>query len=304
MCYQTSMTQRPADVPPIDEWTALLLGKVAVITGGGDGIGAAIATMFAQHGATVEIAEIDEERARRTVDSIRRSGGEAHGHVVDVRLAEDVARLRDEVVGRHGGIDVLVNNVGDYRPLVRFERSDAESWQAMYDINLRHLFSVTRAFLGPMIDRGGGSIVNIHSVEGTRGFPGEPVYAAMKAGASHFTQSLAAGYGRKGIRCNGIGPDLIQTPQVDYLAGHDDHDERWESWAPVVASAGPTTWPVSPCFSPVTCPPSSPATTSRSTAAPSPSPAGSTARKPGGSSTGPSSCRRPQPGLRRYSTAD
>lgn len=212
MCYQTSMTQRPADVPPIDEWTALLLGKVAVITGGGDGIGAAIATMFAQHG-----------------------------------------------------------------PPWRSPRS---------------------------IDRGGGSIVNIHSVEGTRGFPGEPVYAAMKAGASHFTQSLAAGYGRKGIRCNGIGSDLIQTPQVDYLAGHDDHDERWESWAPVVASAGPTTWPASPCFSPVTCPPSSPATTSRSTAAPSPSPAGSTARKPGGSSTGPSSCRRPQLGLRRYSTAD
>ena len=154
MCYQTSMTQRPADVPPIDEWTALLLGKVAVITGGGDGIGAAIATMFAQHGPPW--------RPPRSID-------------------------RDEVVGRHGGIDVLVNNVGDYRPLVRFERSDAESWQAMYDINLRHLFSVTRAFLGPMIDRGGGSIVNIHSVEGTRGFPGEPVYAAMKAGASHFT---------------------------------------------------------------------------------------------------------------------
>lgn len=61
----------------------------------------------------------------------------------------------------------------------------------------------------------------------------------MKAGASHFTQSLAAGYGRKGIRCNGIGSDLIQTPQVDYLAGHDDHDERWESWAPV----GRVGWP-------------------------------------------------------------
>jgi NAD(P)-dependent dehydrogenase (short-subunit alcohol dehydrogenase family) len=148
------MTQRPADVPPIDEWTALLLGKVAVITGGGDGIGAAIATMFAQHGATVEIAEID--------------------------------------------------------------------------------------------DRGGGLIVNIHSVEGTRGFPGEPVYAAMKAGASHFTQSLAAGYGRKGIRCNGIGSDLIQTPQVDYLAGHDDHDERGESWR--WSPAGPTTWPRAALF--------------------------------------------------------
>lgn len=227
------MTQHPADVPPIDEWSALLAGKVAVITGGGDGIGAAIATLFARHGSTVEIAEIDGARAQRTVDAIRAHGGDAHAHVVDVRIDDDVARLRDEVIGRHGGIDVLVNNVGDYRPLVRFERSDADSWQAMYDINLRHLFSVTRAFLEPMIERGGGSIVNVHSVEGTRGFPGEPVYAAMKAGATHFTQSLAAGYGRKGIRCNGIGPDLIQTPQVDYLTGHEDHDDRWESWAPV-----------------------------------------------------------------------
>lgn len=232
------MTQHPDDVPPIDEWSALLAGKVAVITGGGDGIGAAIATLFARHGATVEIAEIDETRAQRTVDAVRANGGDAHAHVVDVRI-DDVARFRDEVIGRHGGIDVLVNNVGDYRPLVRFERSDADSWQAMYDINLRHLFSVTRAFLQPMIERGGGSIVNIHSVEGTRGFPGEPVYAAMKAGATHFTQSLAAGYGRKGIRCNGIGPDLIQTPQVDYLTGHEAHDERWESWAPV----GRVGWP-------------------------------------------------------------
>ena len=233
------MTQRPGDVPPIEQWSALLAGKVAVITGGGDGIGAAIAALFAEHGAIVEIAEIDDARAQRTVDSIRANGGDAHASVVDVRRDDDVALLRAEVIGRHGGIDVLVNNVGDYRPLVRFERSDADSWQAMYDINLRHLFSVTRAFLEPMIERGGGSIVNIHSVEGTRGFPGEPVYAAMKAGATHFTQSLAAGYGRNGIRCNGIGPDLIQTPQVDYLTGHEDHDERWESWAPV----GRVGWP-------------------------------------------------------------
>jgi NAD(P)-dependent dehydrogenase (short-subunit alcohol dehydrogenase family) len=162
--------------------------------------------------------------------------------VIDVRSDAEVEDLRSEVLGEHGRIDVLVNNVGDHRPLVRFHDSNPESWSAMYTANLEHLFRVTRAFLQPMIDGGGGSIVNVHSVEGMRGFPGEPVYAAMKAGAAHFTSSLAVGYGRRGIRVNGIGPDLTQTPQVDYLADDgpsatDDH--LWESWAPV----GRLGWP-------------------------------------------------------------
>ncbi len=117
-------------------------------------------------------------------------------------------------MGEHGRVDVLVNNVGDYRPLVRFHESTPESWQTMYSTNLEHVFRVTRAFLGPMVEGGGGSIVNVHSVEGMRGFPGEPVYAAMKAAVAHFTTSLAAGYGRKGIRVNGIGPDLTRIGQI------------------------------------------------------------------------------------------
>ena len=100
-------------------------------------------------------------------------------------------------------------------------------------VTLHHVLLVTWAFLPAMIDGGGGSIVNVHSVEGLRGFPGEPVYAAMKAAVAHFTTSLAAGYGRFGIRANGIGPDLTQTPQVDYLTGYEDYEHLWESWAPV-----------------------------------------------------------------------
>ncbi len=139
----------------------------------------------------------------------------------------------------HGRVDVLVNNVGDYRPLVRFEESTPESWQAMYDVNLLHVFAVTRAFLGPMRSGGKGSIVNIHSVEGMRGYPGDPVYAAMKAAVAHFTTSLAVTVGRHGIRVNGIGPDLTQTPQVDYLSGPAEEDRLWPSWAPV----GRLGWP-------------------------------------------------------------
>ena len=219
-------------VPPIDDYGSLLDGRTAVVTGGGDGIGAAVCRLFAAHGARVEVAEIDEALGRRTVDEIADAGGTARLHVVDVRDAADVERLRAGVLEGGGQLDVLVNNVGDYRPLVRFHQSSPESWKAMYDVNLHHVLLVTRAFLPAMIDAGGGAVVNVHSVEGLRGFPGEPVYAAMKAAVAHFTTSLAAGYGRFGIRANGIGPDLTQTAQVDYLTGYEDYEHLWEAWAP------------------------------------------------------------------------
>ncbi len=234
------MTQSPGDVPPIDDWNQLLANKVAVVTGGGEGIGRAIAVLFAQHGALVEIAEIDADRAAETCALVAAKGGVARSHVVDVTTIDDVRRLAAEVLEHHGHIDVLVNNVGDYRPLVRFENSTPESWAAMYDINLFHVFAVTQAFLKSMTERQAGSIVNVHSVEALRGYPGEPVYAAMKAAVAHFTTSLAANVGRKGVRVNAIGPDLTQSPQVDYLSGYEEHEDLWPSWAPV----GRLGWPM------------------------------------------------------------
>lgn len=234
------MTTEPTDVPPIEDWNRLLDGKVAVVTGGGDGIGGAITELFAAHGATVEVGEIDADRASSVVERVTAAGGRARAHVVDVRTEDGVHALAEAVLDAHGGIDVLVNNVGDYRPSVRFAESGPESWEAMYRVNLWHMFAVTQAFLHPMIERGGGSIVNLHSVEGMRGYPGEPVYAAMKAAAAHFTTSLAVGYGRKGIRANGIGVDLTQTPQVDYVSGYEDVADLWESWAPVGRLGWPT----------------------------------------------------------------
>jgi NAD(P)-dependent dehydrogenase (short-subunit alcohol dehydrogenase family) len=232
------MAQQPSDVPPIPDFNRLLDGRVAVVTGGGDGIGGAISRLFAEHGARVEIAEIDAERAAAKTAEIEELGGTVRAHVVDVRLDEDVARLKEAVLAAHPKVDVLINNVGDYRPLVRFRRSNPESWDAMYQINLRHFFSVTHAFLDPMIEGGGGSIVNVHSVEGMRGYPGDPVYGAMKAASAHFTTCLAVQMGRHGIRVNGIGPDLTQSPQVDYQPVS-DYDHMWESWAPV----GRLGWP-------------------------------------------------------------
>jgi NAD(P)-dependent dehydrogenase (short-subunit alcohol dehydrogenase family) len=232
-------TQQPTDVPAIDDWNRLLEGRVAVVTGGGDGIGGAISRLFAQHGALVEIAEIDPERAERAHADIEAAGGTARTHIVDVRAFDDIDRLAAGVLDHHGRIDVLVNNVGDYRPLVRFEKSGPESWQTTYELNQQHVYAVTRAFLDQMVQAGRGSIVNVHSVEGMRGYPGEPVYASMKAAIANFTTSLAVNVGRHGIRVNGIGVDLTQTPQVDYITGYEDAEHLWSSWAPV----GRLGWP-------------------------------------------------------------
>ncbi|WP_243841488.1 SDR family NAD(P)-dependent oxidoreductase [Mycobacterium sp. DL592] len=221
------MSEMPG-VPPITDWNRLLDGRVAVVTGGGAGIGAAVATLFAEHGAAVEVAEIDRDRAEQIA-----AEGTIRSHVVDVTDDADVIRLADAVLAEHGRVDVLVNNVGDYRPLVAFEESTPDTWQRMYDINLRHVFAVTRAFLPAMIAAHAGSVVNIHSVEGMRGFPRDPVYGAMKAAVAHFTTCLAVDVGRYGVRVNGIGTDLTQTPQVDYLTGYEDAEHLWQSWAPV-----------------------------------------------------------------------
>ena len=232
-------TQDPSRVPPIDDWNQLLAGRTAVVTGGGTGIGGAIARLFARHGAHVEIAEIDPELAGTAVADITGAGGSARAHVLDVRRVDEVERFAADVLAEHPYVSVLVNNVGDYRPLVRFRESGPESWQAMYETNFLHVVAVTHAFLESMIGGGGGSIVNVHSVEGLRGYPGDPIYGAMKAAVAMFTTDLAVAHGRHGIRVNGIGPDLTQSPQVDYLTGYEDHDHLWAAWAPV----GRLGWP-------------------------------------------------------------
>jgi NAD(P)-dependent dehydrogenase (short-subunit alcohol dehydrogenase family) len=231
--------QTPDQVPAIDDWNRLLDGRVAVVTGGGAGIGGAISRLFARHGAHVEIAEIDPDRAKSAVEDVVAAGGSARAHVVDVTRAEDVARLAADVLAEHPHVDVLVNNVGDHRPMVPFRRSSADVWSQMYAINLQHVFAVTHAFLESMIAQQRGSVVNVHSVEGMRGYPVEPVYGAFKAAVGAFTTNLAVTMGRHGIRVNGIGPDLTQTPQVDYVSGWVDSQHLWPSWAPV----GRLGWP-------------------------------------------------------------
>ena len=183
-------------------------GKVALITGGGAGIGRATADLFAESGIRLAIAENNPDRLRDLRDAL----------VVDadVRDRDDVARLIEKVKTRFGRLDILVNNVGDFlRFTSYFEDSTEEEWEALYAVNLLHMFRVTQAALPLMKSSGeGGSIINLSSVEAFRGIPRACVYAAFKSGITGFTQSLASELGADGIRVNAIACETTDTAQI------------------------------------------------------------------------------------------
>ena len=213
----------------------LLNDRIAVVTGGGGGIGAATARLFADQGAQVVIADIDAELAQLTAEQITASGGSAFAAVTDVRDAGQVAELAQSVLERHGRVDVLVNNVGHWlRHPGNFVDTDPQLWDDLYRVNLHHVFLVTHAFLPAMIGRRSGAIVNVSSVEGLRGYPEDPVYAAFKAAVIHFTRSLAVQVGRDGVRVNAIGPDVTESLQVPYSQWLSAAEQtQWPQWVPV-----------------------------------------------------------------------
>jgi NAD(P)-dependent dehydrogenase (short-subunit alcohol dehydrogenase family) len=216
---------------------ALLTGKVAVVTGGGGGIGRGIAQAFAAYGARVVIAEIDADRAAETERAIRDGGGEAIACVTDVREAGQVAALVETTRGELGRVDVLVNNVGHYvvRGGADFVDSTPEQWHELYRTNLEHVFLCTRAFVPMLLEQGdGGSIINLSTVEAFRGIPRHSVYAAFKGAITQFTKSLALELGNAGVRVNAIAPDLTQSLQVRYDRWvPDDQRHLIPTWVPV-----------------------------------------------------------------------
>jgi NAD(P)-dependent dehydrogenase (short-subunit alcohol dehydrogenase family) len=211
----------------------LLDGKIAVVTGAAHGIGRATSELFAREGATAVIVDIDEPAAQEAVDEIVAAGGNAEAVTADVRDPAEVERLREHVLGTHERVDVLVNNVGHYLRVRSFDRSEPRDWQNLYEINLLHVFLVTHAFLPSMLERESGAIVNVSSVEGWRGYPPDPVYGAFKAAVIHFTKCLGVDVAGRGVRVNGVGPDLTQSQQVDYEQLDTGGRNLWPIWAPV-----------------------------------------------------------------------
>ena len=213
----------------------LLAGKVAIVTGGGGGIGRGISERFAREGASVVIAEIDADRARDTQVAITSGNGRAVAVVSDVReagVAEAlVAAARDEF----GRVDVLVNNVGHFGGARKaFHEQTDEEWDDLYRVNLGHVLTCTRAVLPVLIEQGdGGSIVHVSTIEAFRAIPTRAVYSAFKAAITGLTRSLAVEYGHHGVRVNAIAPDVTETLQVPYARMVREEDRHMiPAWVP------------------------------------------------------------------------
>lgn len=219
----------------LDRRASSLDGKVAVVTGGGGGIGRGISETFAAHGARVVVAERDASRARETVEAIRKSGGQALECVVDVQERSELAKLLAATLSTFGGVDVLVNNVGDFLGSKPFAQTSEDDWEAQYRINLKHVFYCSHAFVPRLIEQGrGGSIVNVSTIEAFRGIPNCAVYSAFNCGVTGFTRSLALELGPHRIRVNAIAPETTETLQVPIQRWlNPEHRQRVPYWIPL-----------------------------------------------------------------------
>jgi 3-oxoacyl-[acyl-carrier protein] reductase len=191
---------------------ASLAGKVALVTGGSRGIGAAISRELARGGAKVAVNYRAGQEAAEAVAS--ETGGLAVQ--ADVSSPEEAARLVEEVESELGDVDLLVNNAGVTRDTLIARMSD-EDWEVVVDTNLRGTFNTCRAVARKMLRRRAGSIVNLSSVVGLHGNPGQANYAASKAGIIGLTKALARELGSRGVRVNAIAPGYISTELTDVL---------------------------------------------------------------------------------------
>jgi len=196
-----------------------LEGKVAVVTGGSIGIGAAIARRFAQEGARVALIDRDGVRGEETARMIRDGGGRCRFYQADVSRSDQVARAAAQILEHEPVIDVLVNNAGIWRP-GRVVDLDEETWDAVLGTNLKGIFLVSRCFLPGMIERKRGVIVNVASVAGLVGAPDASSYAASKGGVVNLSRSMALDFAPFNVRVNCLCPGMTDTAQGDSVVGH------------------------------------------------------------------------------------
>jgi 3-oxoacyl-[acyl-carrier protein] reductase len=193
-----------------------LEGKVALVTGGAQGIGRAIGLLLAQKGATIVISDINIQKAEETAQEIEALGQKAMAVQVDVANFQEVEKMVDAIVEKFSRIDILVNNAGITRDKLILRMSE-EDWDSVIRINLKGTFNCTKAALKYMSRQRSGKIVNIASVVGMMGNAGQANYSASKAGIIGFTKTIAREFAQRGINVNAIAPGYIQTPMTDVL---------------------------------------------------------------------------------------
>jgi NAD(P)-dependent dehydrogenase (short-subunit alcohol dehydrogenase family) len=190
-----------------------LKDKIAIVTGGGRGIGRAIALLYAEHGAKVAVSARSADQVERVVEEIKSAGGEAIGMTCDVAVEEDCKRMVERTAEEFGGVDILVNNAGITMsaPLVV---SDSEEWKRVIDINLLGTYYCSKAVAPILISRGWGRIINMASRSGKIGHPFLTAYVASKHAVVGFTKALSEELVAFKITVNAICPGVVETDMI------------------------------------------------------------------------------------------
>ncbi|MDE0201966.1 MAG: SDR family oxidoreductase [Rhodospirillaceae bacterium] len=199
-----------------------LSGRVAVITGGGSGLGRAIAIGYAQCGVTVVVADIDEDGAGETVKAVAEQGGSAQAVSLDVTKRSRCVEVADAVRREHGRVDILVNSAGAAHrsPAEEFPE---ERFDHIIELNLKGTYLCCQAFGTLMLDQGKGSIINMASIGSFIAYPLSSAYIASKGGIAQVTKVLALEWRERGVRVNGIGPTLMESPMTRRAAQTTSH---------------------------------------------------------------------------------
>jgi NAD(P)-dependent dehydrogenase (short-subunit alcohol dehydrogenase family) len=206
-------------------------GRIAFVTGAGSGIGAALAVALAEAGAALALVDLEPGGLAATAERVRAVGGRALPLVVDVAEPSRVADAMDATLEEFGALHLAVNSAGVGGPPVLLGDYEIKDWQRILDVNLTGVFNCLRREIPPMAAAGGGSIVNISSLAGTRGCPMMSAYVAAKHGVAGLTKTAALEYAAAGIRVNAVAPGPVDTP---LLADMDAATRRaWESGHPL-----------------------------------------------------------------------
>lgn len=195
---------------------ALLLNKVAIVTGGAQGIGEAIALTLAREGASIAVVDINLEKAQEVTSKIKQLGVDSESYKVDVSNLKDVEETVNKIIEKFKKIDILVNNAGITRDNLIIRMSE-EEWDSVIAINLKGVFNWTKACAKVMMKQRSGSIINISSVIGLMGNAGQVNYAASKAGVIGITKSIAKELASRNVRVNAVCPGYIKTAMTDKL---------------------------------------------------------------------------------------